>query len=181
MVESELAVRAAKVEQEANHELRRLVKLLNLSEDQQDRVFQKLVERSPAWSTAVPGVSVAEAAVTAAGKRSGEALAATPGTTVTAPGIYNRKPAATETPAAPGATAPAATTPEPVDPMDEILALLDPVQQDTLLKEEMDRAAWWAEIIPQITPPDDIPAIDGSPGPAAPGQTKAYEGAEVLE
>jgi hypothetical protein len=64
--------------------------------------------------------------------------------------------------------------------MSEIMALLDPGQQDALLKEEMDRAAWWAEILPQITPPDDIPALDGST-PPAPGDSKAYEGSDVLE
>jgi hypothetical protein len=44
---AELERRAAMAEQEANHELNRLVGLLDLNESQQDQVFSLLVEKSP--------------------------------------------------------------------------------------------------------------------------------------
>ncbi len=178
----ELTARAARVEQEANHALRRLVELLDLNESQQDRVFQALVEHSPSWA---PGMQTASSSGAAAstGKRSNVALS---------PGLYVapdeeapvvKKPV-TETPIAD--TPAISVTPivdEPVldtDPMDEIMALLDPVQQDTLLKDEMDRAAWWAEVLEQITPPDDVPSITPVPGAGA-GDVQTYEGSDVLE
>ncbi|HWB04484.1 MAG TPA: hypothetical protein VG796_15760 [Verrucomicrobiales bacterium] len=166
----ELELRAARVEQEANHDLRRLVQLLDLTEEQQDRVFQKLAERSPSWTPALQ-VASADGAVLS-GKR-GESYSAPPQTGI-APGTYgnNKKPATVPDPVP--VSDPTATT----DPYAEILELLDPGQQDALLKAEMDRIAWWAEILPQITPPDDLPALDGTP---VPGQTKEYEGADVLE
>lgn len=167
-----LTARAARVEQEANHDLRRLVELLALNEGQQDRVFQTLAEHSPSWT---PGLQVAPPAGSAssAGKRSGAAL----------PG-FSADPVAkgpvVETPAATGAPVvdqPVADT----DPLDEIMALLDPDQQDTLLKDEMDRAAWWAEVLEQITPTDDVPLlIPAVPGTGA-GDVQTYEGSDVLE
>src|SRR6187402_1184270 len=65
----ELAARAARVEQEANHDLRRLVELLDLDEVQQERVFQTLAQHSPSW---VPGLQFAPppGAAVPAGKRS---------------------------------------------------------------------------------------------------------------
>ena len=159
-----------------HHDLRRLVNLLDLTEEQQDRVFQELAERSPSWT---PGMQVGAVAGAATAGKHSEAQPFIP-QTGTVPGIYNKKPTAPEptTPAANTVAPP--ETPAAPDQMDEILALLDPVQQDTLLKAEMDRAAWWAEILPQITPPDDIPDIGGTP-PAAAGETKTYDGAQVLE
>ncbi len=169
----ELENRAAQVEQEANHDLRRLVKLLDLTEEQQDRVFQKLAERSPAWSPAMRAASTDGTPLTVGGSNQ-----ASPELNAAAGGAYTKKPAESSTMPT---TAAAAATEAVVDPMAEILALLDPVQQDALLKEESDRAAWWAEILPQITPPDEVvPALDGSTVPAA-GDTEAYEGADVLE
>jgi hypothetical protein len=183
-----MIARAARVEQEANHDLRRLVELLNLTEEQQDRVFQTLAEHSPSW---VPGMQIAPAAVAGAntaGKRS-ELSEPAPGDSGVSgvPGIYVAPPGAGEV------TAPL-KTPEPTsddgsaagtDPMDEIMALLNPEQRDTLLQEEMDRAAWWAEVLPQIIPPDEIPSIGaGTPAPANPppaGETRTYEGSDVLE
>ena len=168
----ELTDRAARVEQEANHDLRRLVKLLDLDENQQDRVFQTLAEHSPAWT---PGLQFAPASTAStAGKRSqsltSPGFAAVPGTDSPAIG----KPAATVTPVSDN---PAVAG----DAMDEIMALLNPDQQNTLLTEEMDRTAWWAEVLEQITPPDDVPSIiPGTPSSAA-GAVKAYEGSDVLE
>jgi len=173
----ELTARAARVEQEANHDLRRLVELLDLNEGQQDRVFQTLAEHSPSWT---PGLQVAPLAGSAssAGKRSGAALpgfSADPVAEVSvAKGPVVETPADT---AAPVVDQPVADT----DPLDEIMTLLDPDQQDTLLKDEMDRAAWWAEVLEQITPPDDVPPLTPVvPGTGA-GDVQTYEGSDVLE
>ena len=167
----ELSTRAARVEQEANHDLRRLVELLELDEGQQDKVFQTLARHSPSWT---PGMQFAPATsdmANPAGRR-GDVLSAAPGGFTTVP----PSPAPATTPTkSPGES----TVPASADPLDEIMALLSPDQQDTLLQEEIDRAAWWAEVLEQITPADDVPAIDGS-APAA-GDTKAYEGSDVLE
>ncbi len=160
-----LEARAAKVEQEANRELQRLVRLLNLTEEQQDKVFQTLARHSRHWSPEM--LIPADAA--AAGKR-----------TEKVPGLY-----------LPGTDSPAKTQPvedapaaDPVpakttDPLEEIMSILDPEQQTALVKDEMDRAAWWAEILPQILPADEIPALDGTT-PGA-GEVREYEGSEVLE
>ena len=178
----ELTARVARVEQEANHDLRRLVELLDLNETQQDRVFQALVEHSPSWT---PGMQVAPSAgaASSAGKRS----------ELAAPGLYVAPVAETPVAKTPVSDTPLPGTPadsvSPVvdapavdtDPMDEIMALLDPIQQDTLLKDEMDRAAWWAEVLEQITPPDDVPPLTPAvPGTGA-GDVQTYEGSDVLE
>ena len=167
----ELSVRAAQVEQEANHELRRLVTLLDLDEAQQDRIFQTLAEHSPAWT---PGMQIASAPGSAAatGKRS---TAAAP-----LPGSYAgpfKDSAPLETPAVTVPLKPDESS-AGTDPTDEIMALLDPDQQNTLLEAEMDRSAWWAEILEQITPPDEVPALIPSTGA---GEAKVYEGSGVLE
>ena len=61
------------------------------------------------------------------------------------------------------------------------MALLDPEQQDTLVQAEMERAAWWAEILEQITPPDEVPPVSPPiPSPGT-GAVKIYEGSDVLE
>lgn len=168
----ELIERAARVEQEANHELRRLVTLLNLDEDQQDRIFQTLAEHSPSWT---PGMQFAPAgAASTSGKRS-QALSS-PGYAAI-PGVESpvtEKPAAS---LAPVTKEPAVST----DATDEIMALLNPDQQNTLLTEEMDRTAWWAEVLEQITPPDDVPSIIPGTPPGGQGEVKAYEGSDTLE
>ena len=157
----ELAQRAARVEQEANHDLRRLVKLLDLDEQQQDQVFQTLAQHSPSWT---PGLQF-EGSTAAAGMAGSRSLALAPDTGLFAvPTDQTGKSTSGEVTAS-------------TDPMDEIMALLSPEQQDTLLQEEMDRTAWWAEVIQQITPPDDVPAIDGS----APVEPPVYEGSTTLE
>ncbi|MEI7911550.1 MAG: hypothetical protein WCK77_18100 [Verrucomicrobiota bacterium] len=57
---AELEIRAQAVEREANHELARLIPLLDLAPDQQQRVFQTLASTSPSF---VPGMLVDGAAV----------------------------------------------------------------------------------------------------------------------
>ncbi len=160
----ELNARAARVEQEANHELRRLVTLLNLDEAQQERVFQTLAEHSPSWT---PGMTFAPAdssTATPAGKRS-EIAAALP--------LPVKDTTAVETPAA--------TVTPGSDPTDEIMALLDPDQQNTLIEAELDRAAWWAEVLEQITPPDEVPSLVPATPSTGAGDTQIYEGSDVLE
>lgn len=179
----ELTARAARVEQEANHDLRRLVELLDLNETQQDRVFQTLVEHSPSWT---PGMQSAPATgfASSAGKRSEFDQ---PSGFSVAPVLENpaaKKPVA-DTPIAdtPAVTvAPVVDEPKVnTDPMNEIMALLDPIQQDTLLKDEMDRVAWWAEVQEEITPRDDVPLLTPAvPGTGA-GEVQTYEGSDVLE
>lgn len=145
------AERAAKVEQEANHDLRRLVELLNLDEAQQDHVFQALAKNSRHWTPEMQTTAVASPA----GKRS--PIASTPVTGDTAK------------------TAPVESTPAKTDPLDEIMAALTPEQQEELMNDELDREAWWAEILPQILPDETVPAIDAT------GDVQKYEGSDVLE
>ena len=59
--ETELAQRAAKVETDANHELQRLIPLLNLSAAQQDAVFRALAANNVLWSPAMQVPSATEA------------------------------------------------------------------------------------------------------------------------
>lgn len=167
-----LETRAAKVEQQANRELDRLITLLNLNEDQQDKVFQTLAKHSRHWS---PEMQFGGIGAGIAGKRSpaapGLLIPGTDAPAITEP--VEKSPAAETTPS----TDPAKTA----DPLEEIMALLDPEQQSALLKDEMDRSAWWAEILPQILPADDIPGLDGTtPSPGA-GEIREYEGSETLE
>ena len=169
----ELTARAAKVEQEANHDLRRLVKLLDLNEAQQDQVFQTLAQHSPSWT---PGMQAAASAATA-GKRS-KSLDVVPGLYSAVPIPETKVPA---TSPAPTTTVADNATAKRSDPLDEVMALLNPDQQNTLLQEEMDRTAWWAEVLEQITPADDVPGIDGTTPATGAGETKAYEGSDVLE
>lgn len=140
---AELARRVAQIEKETGHEMRRLVGLLNLTEAQQDQVYEKLAASSRHW---VPGMAIA-----AGPDGSGTVVIPDAGT------------------AANPAT----------DATEDIMSLLNADQQDTYLQSEMDRAAWWAEIITQLDAQTDIPAIDGTI--PSEGDTKAYEGSETLE
>ena len=162
--------RAAKVETEANHDLRRLVTLLNLDEQQQDQVFQTLAKHSPSWTS---DMQVAAAAGTAATAGKHSDFSATPSLII--PGAETSTPGQkTETQTADliaGTDSPASS-----DPMSEIMALLTPEQQAQLAEDEMNRTAWWEEMLPQILPSEQVPAINsGTP------EVKQYEGAEVLE
>jgi hypothetical protein len=71
---------------------------------------------------------------------------------------------------------------------EEVMAVLDADQQQALIDEEMNRRAWWEEILPQLLPPELPTAAAASPidDPAASlpggGDTKAYQGpTEMLE
>jgi hypothetical protein len=65
ITQQELLRRAALVEQEANHDLKNLVGLLDLTEAQQDQIFDTLVRRAPDWHPAMQsgGSSVASGTV----------------------------------------------------------------------------------------------------------------------
>ncbi len=57
---------------------------------------------------------------------------------------------------------------------DQVMAYLDADQQQTLIQEEMDRRAWWEEVLPQLLPPDLPVATE----PAE--EIKPFDGAETL-
>jgi hypothetical protein len=181
--------RAARVEQEANHELRRLVTLLDLDENQQDQVFQKLARNSRYWT---PEMQVASPAAGVAGTRAViPEVAPAPfisGTELPVPDkisapVESAAPAPVNSPA-PAVDSITAAVPEPgatdnsriSDTMSEIMSDLTPEQQLALLESEMDRVAWWAEVLPQILPPE-VPAVDGTP----PAEPPLYEGSDTLE
>ncbi len=140
---AELAKRVAKIESETNHEMRRLVGLLNLTEEQQGQVYEKLAASSRHW---VPGMAIAPGP-----DGSGDVVI-------------------------PDASIAANTA---TDASEDIMSLLNADQQDTYLQAELDRTAWWAEIITQLDAQTDIPAIDGNV--PSEGDTSVYEGSETLE
>jgi hypothetical protein len=69
----------------------------------------------------------------------------------------------------------------------DLTAYLTADQQQSLVEEEMDRQAWWAEVLPQILAPtipdgddfvDSYPGIDVSTDPAP--ETKEFDGGGML-
>jgi hypothetical protein len=63
------------------------------------------------------------------------------------------------------------------------MAYLNPDQQQTLIEDEMDRQAWWEELLPQLLPPQlqdgtnlEVPSDAVDPAP----DTKPFEGGEML-
>jgi hypothetical protein len=151
----ELAARAAKVEHEANRELERLVPLLNLTPEQQDRVFAKLVENSVYWS---PGMTAATPSpgnlqndtISEAGK--GGAVAAQPISQIqnggkVGNGTANGNPTMT-TPTPNVALNPVQSIPDlltsPNDP------ILTPQQEADLYTNHLDKQQWWEELVGNI-------------------------------
>jgi hypothetical protein len=171
----DLVARAARIEQETNHDLRRLVSLLNLSDAQQDQVFNALASRSPHW---VPGMATAG---TVSSPTTGSSPSSSDPTTSTAPPAPTRSPSAstTDSPVTDSATSPA---PAESDALSSILPFLTPEQQEALLADEMDKSAWWEEIIPQLLPDESLPAINGDT-PTTPDspETKEFSGPDTLE
>jgi hypothetical protein len=168
----ELVARAARIEQETNHDLRRLVSLLNLSDAQQDQIFNALASRSPHW---VPGMATA-------GTVSSPAIGSSSPSSDPAPS--SAPPAPTRSPSASTADSPttdSATSPAPAesDALSSILPFLTPEQQEALLADEMDKSAWWEEIIPQLLPDESLPTIEGST-PTTP-DTKEFSGPDTLD
>ena len=139
--ETQWLARAAKVEQEANHELNRLSGLLELDSLQQDQLFALLAKRSAAW---LPGMQTSRD---------------------TLGGTMTPVDSAVSTEA------------------DDVMAYLSADQQQTLIQDEMDRQAWWEEVLPQLLPPqlsdgtvDGTTPISDDSGP----ETKPFEGGEML-
>jgi len=140
--EAEWFARAAKVEQEATHEVRRLAQLLDLNADQQAGIFGVVARNSSSW---LPGMQVG-----------GAPLARTADGTVADPVLSEA---------------------------DQVMAYLDADQQQTLIQEEMDRQAWWEEVLPQLLPPDFPTGVEPVPVPATGDpvpDTKPFDGAETL-
>jgi hypothetical protein len=144
LAESQWLARAAKVEQEANHELRRLVEMLDLDSAQQDRLFGMLARRSSAW---MPGMQTSQEPTAGAAVVDGGGMSEA----------------------------------------DEVMAYLNPDQQQTLIQAEMDRQAWWEEVLPQLLPPQLQEGTTGDAGGTTPTvtdpapDTKPFEGGELLE
>ena len=160
----ELQTRAARVEQDANHELRRLVTLLDLSPEQQDQIFQTLASRSPHW---VPGMATTTTPEnTAPGSSQNSQISA--GTTQSPADAPSQPSAAASTPT----TSP---SPEESDPLAAILPYLTPEQQEALITDEMDRAAWWEEMIPVLLPDEALPPVTATP------DVKEFSGPDTLD
>ena len=124
ITQQELLQRAAIVEQEANHDLKHLVSLLDLDQTQQDQIFETLVRRAPAWHPAMQ--------------------------------VDSRNPAT-----------------KPVDPgaplLDDIEEVLTPDQQQELAENDLNRTEWWAEVIEQLLPTEDVLATAQTDPQSPPG------------
>lgn len=163
--EAELQWRAAQVEQEANHDLKRLVKLLDLDEDQQDRIFQTLASRSAEWHPLMRATTIFPdfpSDHTGGNNPVATNLPSTPGydsgTGFNEPSASTGKPAPASLPApeppSPGNGNLAVNVPE--TPLADALASdLTPEQKAVLAEEEMDREEWWESIIPRLLPDED--------------------------
>ncbi len=164
---AELHARAARVEQEANHELERLVPLLNLSEPQQDRIFQKLARNSASWHPALSVISESPAGNT---KRPPSASG---GTTANSGGGTPTAGAETTS-----GTAPVVAKNESASStiVDEILNELTPEQQAQLLKDDLDNREWWAEAIVGIEEMMDAAESEVTPVP-----DKTIDGSAVIQ
>lgn len=171
--EEELQWRAAKVEQEANHDLKHLVALLELDQEQQDRIFQTLARRSPDWHPGLQPVIIAED-----GRENHHAG-----------GSFNQPRSTstgqTEVPdSAPVSGGTSAASIRPADvvagqnphfpsevPLVEALAPdLTPTQQVKLAEDELNRLEWWESIIPRLLPGEGeagtvyaVPPENGNP------------------
>lgn len=137
MSEAQWFARAAKVGQEANHELSRLAGLLDLDSAQQDQLFAVLARQSNSW---LPGMQPNRNAL--------------------------------------GGTATPLESEFPTE-ADEVMAYLNADQQQTLIQAEMDRQAWWEEVLPQLLPPQLQDATTPTATDSAP-DTKPFDGNEVL-
>ena len=117
-----LAERASQVQQQANRELERLVPLLNLTEDQQDRVFARLAQNSVFWT---PELTTDIAANPKTGSASQTTSATIPEQTKSIPDLLLSTPK-NETP------------------------ILDPEQEIAVAQDQLDRQAWWEEVLGNI-------------------------------
>ena len=160
------AVDAERIEREANRELENLRETLELNPSQQQQIFDILARNSPAW---MPGMLT--------GGSHGVGL------------VSDGDNSSNQTRLGPsgqsGDNSNDAGAPQSVSLTDEVLAVLDFDQQQALVEEELNRRAWWEEILPQLLPPE-FPVAAGADNPAASlpgdGDTKTYQGpTEMLE
>lgn len=142
--EQELQRRAARIEQEANHDLKHLVGLLGLDDAQQDRIFDTLVRHSPDWHPAMQPVGV---------------MAPGPGSGSISNPANPREP---DNSGLAESTAPGGSG----TLLDAIAKDLTPEQLDALANEELDRQEWWESIIAQLLPESGTPQIDIATGTA---------------
>ena len=117
-----LAERASLVQQQANRELERLVPLLNLTEEQQDRVFARLAQNSVFWT---PALTTDVAANPTSGTVSSNTSTSVPEQTKSIPDLL-------------------ISTPEGETP------ILDPEQEVAIAQDQLDRQAWWEEVLGNI-------------------------------
>jgi uncharacterized protein YbaR (Trm112 family) len=83
-----------------------------------------------------------------------------------------------DAPSQPSAAASTPTTspsPEESDPLAAILPYLTPEQQEALITDEMDRAAWWEEMIPVLLPDEALPPVTATP------DVKEFSGPDTLD
>jgi hypothetical protein len=172
MPESQWRANAARVEMEANHELNRLATLLDLDPVQQEKVFASVARQSPYW---LPGMLPGGVG------RSNDGASGQP---LTRDSNNDKRPAPGNnsiTPANPAVITPGAApviadrSSGPNEPAD-IAAFLNPDQAMVLINDEMERQAWWEEMLPQLLPPDF-----GVVAAAAPDIKEFDGGEEVLE
>jgi hypothetical protein len=158
--EKELQRRAAIVEQAANHDLKQLVGLLDLTGSQQDRIFNKLAQRTPEWHPSMQATPIAIDATS--GKNSPAAQA----------------PSESKAKQDPPSSTPAEMAKAPPDQplLDAIAEDLTPNQQQELADTELDRQEWWEEIIPQLLPEDTLPGSTSSGGIGSSGSSGAAAG-----
>ncbi len=150
---------AERVGRQANRELEKLRETLELSPNQQQRIFDILAQNSPSWQ---PGMLIGGSHGVGVVSETGRARALRTG----------------DNPNNGEATPVAAMN-------DKVLAVLDADQQQALIEEEINRRAWWEEILPQLLPPE-FPAAAGADNiaakPLGDSDTKAYQGpTQILE
>jgi hypothetical protein len=130
----ELEYRAFRAEREAEHELRNLLPVLGLDEEQQDRVFAALVRRSAFYHPSLQTVG-----------GEGAPIAAEPSSPAAAP--------ASSVPAVDGGTpapAPDSANPAAPTPTDPVLAELTPELADVYERYTSERHAFWVGIVEDI-------------------------------
>ncbi|MFN0130522.1 MAG: hypothetical protein ACKV19_28000 [Verrucomicrobiales bacterium] len=130
----ELEYRAFRAEREAEHELRNLLPVLGLDEEQQDRVFAALVHRSPFYHPSLQLLGSEGAPITAGPSRP------TPAPTNPVPDVDGVTPAP-----APDSAGPAEPT-----PTDPVLAELTPELADVYERYTSERHAFWVGIVEDI-------------------------------
>ncbi|MES2705871.1 MAG: hypothetical protein V4726_04635 [Verrucomicrobiota bacterium] len=133
-----LAARARKVEDEANQELERLVPLLGLSDQQQDRIFEKLARNSVYWS---PGFSPAT-----------PGQAASPGK---AAGDADSSPASQTPKSLPDLLLGGGEDGTP--------PVLTPDQEQALVRDDLERREWWDDALTQLQETMERDAVVSTP------------------